>query len=183
MQAECIANVKDYKREVESIISSKGNVLILWALSIPDLSKLRTEAEIEPNEILDFDQIVHDGWLPVRKEAKARFYTKLPSYQISLRKKKPFKHHKEVLRTETALFKQCLQFELDFMVQQQHLFPIQNQKRNWETLIETGRNQSVSRIPTAILAGTLKSNVMGKVQVSTIPKRYVDFPNWWLYLT
>lgn len=61
----------------------------------PDPSKLRTEAEIEPNEILDFDQIVHDGWLPVRKEAKARFYTKLPSYQISLRKKKPFKHHKE----------------------------------------------------------------------------------------
>ena len=111
-QAECIANVKDYKREVESIISSKGNVLILWALSIPDLSKLRTEAEIEPNEILDFDQIVHDGWLPVRKEAKARFYTKLPSYQISLRKKKPFKHHKEVLRTETALFEQCLQFEV-----------------------------------------------------------------------
>ena len=153
-QAECIANVKDYKREVESIISSKGNVLILWALSIPDLSKLRTEAEIEPNEILDFDQIVHDGWLPVRKEAKARFYTKLPSYQISLRKKKPFKHHKEVLRTETALFEQCLQFELDFKVQ--HLFPIQNQKRNRETLIETGRNQSVSRNQTAILACTLK---------------------------
>ena len=44
---------------------------------------------------------------------------------------------------------------VDFKVQ--HLFPIQNQKRNWETLIETGRNQSVSRIPTAILAGTLKS--------------------------
>ena len=45
---------------------------------------------------------------------------------------------------------------VDFKVQ--HLFPIQNQKRNWETLIETGRNQSVSRNQTAILAGTLKSS-------------------------
>ena len=52
----------------------------------------------------------------------------------------------------------CIVSCLDFKVQQQHLFPIQNQiKRNRETLIETGRNQSVSRNQTAILAGTLKS--------------------------
>ena len=45
---------------------------------------------------------------------------------------------------------------IDFKVQ--HLFRIQNQKRNQGTLIETGRNRPVSRNQTAILAGTLKSN-------------------------
>ena len=45
--------------------------------------------------------------------------------------------------------------QLDFKVQ--HLFPIQNQKRNQGTLIETGRNRPVSTNQTAILAGTWKS--------------------------
>ena len=44
-------------------------------------------------------------------------------------------------------------------LQVQHLFPIQNQKRNQETLIETGRNRPVSRNQTAILAGAFKSSL------------------------
>ena len=39
------------------------------------------------------------------------------------------------------------------------LFLIQNQKINREPLIETGRNRSVSRNQTAILAGTLNSRL------------------------
>ena len=58
--------------------------------------------------------------------------------------------------TENGVSQHLFVLQVDLKVQ--HLFPIQNQKRNRETLIETSRNQSVSRNQTAILAGTLKSN-------------------------
>ena len=48
---------------------------------------------------------------------------------------------------------------IEFKVQ--HLFHIQNQKRNQGTLIETGRNRPVSRNQTAILAGLSKSSQNG----------------------
>ena len=60
-------------------------------------------------------------------------------------------------------------FHLDLKVQ--HLFPIQNQKRNRETLIETSRNRPVSRNQTAILAGTLKSKTVLDLYYAGKPQR------------
>ena len=49
---------------------------------------VRTREELEPNEILDFEQIVYDGNLPRYFEEKAPFYTKLPVWEIAERKRK-----------------------------------------------------------------------------------------------
>ena len=57
--------------------------------------------------------------------------------------------------SEVPIMDIFLKLKFDFKVQ--HLFCIQNQKRNQGTLIENGRNRPVSRNQTAILAGTLKS--------------------------
>merc|ERR1719334_2535665 len=61
----------------------------------PQNGTVRTEEELEPNEILDFQQIVHDGNLPRIIEDKPPFYTRLPVWEISERKRKPVKHHRE----------------------------------------------------------------------------------------
>jgi len=61
----------------------------------PQNGTVRTEEELEPNEILDFQQIVHDGNLPRIIEDKPPFYTRLPVWEIAERKRKPVKHHRE----------------------------------------------------------------------------------------
>jgi len=54
---------------------------------------VRTKEELEPNEILDFEQIVYDGHLPRFFEEKDPWYTKKASWEVAERKRKPVKHH------------------------------------------------------------------------------------------
>jgi len=59
----------------------------------PENGKVRTEDELEPNEILDFEQIVHDGHVPRFIPKKEPHYKSLPKWDIAERKRKPFRHH------------------------------------------------------------------------------------------
>jgi len=64
-------------------------------VATPDNGKVRTENEIEPNEVLNFDMITHDSHLPYFRKERPKFYTKLPCWDMSLRKKRPTLHHPE----------------------------------------------------------------------------------------
>lgn len=64
-------------------------------VATPENGEVRTQEEIEPNEILDFEMISFDGQLPFYRKEPPLFYTRLPVWEISQKKKKPFKHHEE----------------------------------------------------------------------------------------
>jgi len=61
----------------------------------PESGKVRTEADLEPNEILDFEQVVHDGHIPRIMPPKEPYYKFRPGWEIAERKRKPVKHHYE----------------------------------------------------------------------------------------
>jgi len=91
-------------------------------VATPDNGEVRTEDEIEPNEILDFEMISFDGQLPFYRTPRPLFYTKLPCWHQSQIKKKPFRHHPEqylqmmveqgrVASHLTDKFPECVPFE------------------------------------------------------------------------
>lgn len=49
-------------------------------------SKVRTKEEIPADEVLDFTQYVMDGKIVLRRKKLPEFYTKLPSWDVALRK-------------------------------------------------------------------------------------------------
>jgi len=62
-------------------------------VATPDNGEVRTEDEIPPTEILDFETISFDGQLPFYRKERPIFWTKTDLYKRSLKKKRPFRHH------------------------------------------------------------------------------------------
>lgn len=57
---------------------------------------LRTEEEISANEELDYDAIMNEGRVILQKKKPPPFYTKLPSWEIHLRKTDNLRNQREV---------------------------------------------------------------------------------------
>jgi len=55
-------------------------------------SKVRKPHEVPSNEILDFTRYLMDGKIRLRKKKPVPFYTRLPSYQVHLKKRERLRH-------------------------------------------------------------------------------------------
>lgn len=59
-------------------------------------ARVRTEDEIKPNEILDFNQYLMDGKVVLRKKKPPPFYTKLDSWIIHQRRMERIRNNDDV---------------------------------------------------------------------------------------
>ena len=70
----------------------------------------RTEEEIDPNEDIDYMQYCHEGKVVLKRKYYPPFYTKLPSWQIYLKKQERIRNKEAVKRELIAKYGEVKSF-------------------------------------------------------------------------
>lgn len=93
---------------------------------------VRKPEEIKSNEILDFTQYLMDGRIVLKKKKYPPFFTKLPSYQIHLKKLERLRHFDETRINLLAEYGQLHSFLTDKYPEAQLLSKRKSQKDDEE---------------------------------------------------